>query len=78
MVIDGSKESDDKIQEMLFWDVNNGIARRSWARNQGSIDAIKREMKRTPELQVTLPHFVDDEIIRQEVRDKKQEARSKR
>jgi urocanate hydratase len=63
MVIDGSEESDRKIREMLFWDVNNGIARRSWARNNGSIDAIKREMERTPNLQVTLPHLVDDDII---------------
>lgn len=63
MVIDGSEGSDRKIREMLFWDVNNGIARRSWARNHGSIDAIKREMERTPNLQVTLPHLVDDDII---------------
>lgn len=63
MVIDGSEESDHKIQEMLFWDVNNGIARRSWARNEGSIDAIKREMERTPNLQVTLPNIVDDDLI---------------
>lgn len=63
MVIDGSEECDRKIREMLFWDVNNGIARRSWARNHGSIDAIKREMERTPNLQVTLPHLVDDDII---------------
>ena len=63
MVIDGSEESDRKIREMLFWDVNNGIARRSWARNKGSIDAIKREMERTPGLKVTLPNIVDDEII---------------
>ena len=63
MVIDGSEESDRKIREMLFWDVNNGIARRSWARNHGSIDAIKREMERTPNLQVTLPDLVDDDII---------------
>ena len=63
MVIDGSEESNRKIREMLFWDVNNGIARRSWARNHGSIDAIKREMERTPNLQVTLPHLVDDDII---------------
>ncbi len=63
MVIDGSEESDRKIREMLFWDVNNGIARRSWARNKGSIDAIKREMERTPGLRVTLPNIVDDEII---------------
>lgn len=63
MVIDGSEESDHKIREMLFWDVNNGIARRSWARNEGSIDAIKREMERTPNLQVTLPNKVDDDLI---------------
>ena len=48
---------------MLFWDVNNGIARRSWARNAGSMDAIRREMERTPSLRVTLPNLVDDEII---------------
>jgi len=60
MVIDGSEASDRHIREMLLWDVNNGIARRSWARNQGSIDAIRREMARTPGLQVTLPHLVDD------------------
>ena len=63
MVIDGSEEAERKIRQMLFWDVNNGIARRSWARNNGSIDAIKREMERTPELTVTIPNIVDDEII---------------
>ena len=63
MVIDGSEESERHIREMLFWDVNNGIARRSWARNSGSMDAIRREMERTPELKVTLPNLVDDEII---------------
>ena len=63
MVIDGSEDSDRHIREMLLWDVNNGIARRSWARNSGSIDAIKREMERTPGLQVTLPNLVDDDII---------------
>ena len=63
MVIDGSEESARHIREMLFWDVNNGIARRSWARNEGSMDAIRREMARTPELQVTLPHLVEDRII---------------
>ena len=62
MVIDGSEDSDRHIREMLLWDVNNGIARRSWARNQGSIDAIRREMERTPGLQVTLPYLVDEEI----------------
>ena len=63
MVIDGTDESDRKIREMLFWDVNNGIARRSWARNAGSMDAIRREMERTPELQVTLPNLVDDAVF---------------
>ncbi len=63
MVIDGSADSDRHIREMLLWDVNNGIARRSWARNEGSIQAIKREMQRTPGLVVTLPNFVEDEII---------------
>ena len=63
MVIDGSGEADQRIQRMLFWDVNNGIARRSWARNKGSMDAIQREMNRTPELQVTMPNLVDDELI---------------
>ena len=63
MVIDGSEESDARIREMLFWDVNNGIARRSWARNRGSIDAIRREMERTPGLTVTLPHLADEQIV---------------
>ena len=63
MVIDGSEESERHIKEMLFWDVNNGIARRSWARNQGSMDAIRREMERTPGLTVTLPHLADDQLI---------------
>ena len=63
MVVDGSDDSARRIQQMLLWDVNNGIARRSWARNKGSIDAIKREMERTPNLTVTLPNLVDDGII---------------
>ena len=63
MVIDGSEESERHIKEMLLWDVNNGIARRSWARNQGSMDAIRREMERTPGLTVTLPHLADDQLI---------------
>ena len=64
MVIDGSDESDRHIREMLLWDVNNGIARRSWARNEGAVEAIRREMERTPGLRVTLPSFADDEVIR--------------
>lgn len=63
MVIDGSEDSRRHITEMLFWDVNNGIARRSWARNEGSIRAIEREIERTPGLTVTLPNMVDDSII---------------
>ena len=63
MVIDGSEACDRRIRQMLFWDVNNGIARRSWARNSGSMDAIRREMERTPQLCVTLPNLVDDELL---------------
>lgn len=63
MVIDGTDDADRHIKEMLLWDVNNGIARRSWARNKGAIDAIKREMQRTPGLKVTLPHFADQDLI---------------
>ena len=66
MVIDGSEASDAKIREMLFWDVNNGIARRGWARNTGALDAIRREMERTPQLVVTLPHLVNDDILKTE------------
>ena len=64
MVIDGSEASDRRIREMLLWDVNNGIARRSWARNEGAVSAIRREMERTPGLQVTLPNAADEEMIR--------------
>ncbi|MDR3328118.1 MAG: urocanate hydratase [Prevotellaceae bacterium] len=63
MVIDGSADADRRLKEMLLWDVNNGIARRSWARNKGAIFAIKREMQRTPNLEVTLPNLVDEEIF---------------
>ena len=65
MVIDGSDEAARAIDEMLLWDVNNGIARRSWARNQGAISTIKRQMERTPLLKVTLPNFADGELVRQ-------------
>lgn len=64
MVIDGSDDSARHIREMLLWDVNNGIARRSWARNKGAIDAIRRQMEVTPELQVTLPNFADENLIK--------------
>ena len=63
MVIDGSDSSRRHIEEMLLWDVNNGIARRSWARNKGAISAIKREMERTPGLKVTLPNIADDSLV---------------
>lgn len=63
MVIDGSDDSARHIREMLLWDVNNGIARRSWARNEGAISAIKREMERTPGLRVTLPNIASDDLI---------------
>ena len=63
MVIDGSEEADRRIQNMLLWDVNNGIARRSWARNKGAIFAIEREMQRTPGLKVTIPAIAADEVV---------------
>ena len=64
MVIDGSADADRHIRQMLFWDVNNGIARRSWARNDGARFAILREMERTPELRVTVPNLADENLIR--------------
>ena len=64
MVIDGSEDSARHIREMLFWDVNNGIARRSWARNGAARFAIEREMARTPGLKVTLPNLADEDLIR--------------
>ena len=63
MVLDGSADADRRLKMMLHWDVNNGIARRSWARNDGALFAIKREMERTPDLKVTVPNIADDAII---------------
>lgn len=63
MVVDGSEDSERHIREMLLWDVNNGIARRSWARNKGAMDAIKREMDRQPLLKVTMPNVADESLI---------------
>ena len=63
MVLDGTAGTESKIRMMLHWDVNNGIARRSWARNKEAIFAVKREMERTPELKVTVPYIADDELI---------------
>jgi urocanate hydratase len=63
MLIDGSEKSEKNIESMLFWDVNNGIARRNWARNKGAIDQIKRAMKKNSKLKVTLPNLVDDKLF---------------
>jgi urocanate hydratase len=63
MLLDGSEEADRRLKQMLFWDVNNGISRRSWARNEEAIFAIKRAMNENPMLKVTLPNLVDDALI---------------
>ena len=63
MTLDGSADADRRLNMMLHWDVNNGIARRSWARNEEAVFAIKREMERNPSLKVTLPNFADDSLI---------------
>ena len=63
MVLDGSADSERRLQSMLFWDVNNGIARRSWARNKEAMFAIEREMKRSPNLVVTMPNMVDEDLL---------------
>ena len=63
MVLDGTKDAERRLKSMLFWDVNNGITRRSWARNKGAIFAIKRAMETEPNLKVTLPNEVDDDLL---------------
>lgn len=63
MLLDGSDDADRRLKSMLFWDVNNGISRRSWARNEGAIFAIKRAMEVEPNLKVTLPYFVDENLL---------------
>ena len=63
MVLDGSKEAKRRLESMLFWDVNNGIARRNWARNEGAMFAIERAMKSEPSLKVTVPNIVDDKLL---------------
>jgi urocanate hydratase len=65
MVLDGSKEAEKRLKSMLFWDVNNGISRRNWARNDGATFAIKRAMEIEPNLKVTLPNLVDESILHQ-------------
>jgi urocanate hydratase len=63
MVLDGTEDTAEKLKMMLYWDVNNGIARRSWARNEGALFTLEREMKRTPGLNVTIPYIADDKLI---------------
>ncbi|WP_113925535.1 urocanate hydratase [Cognataquiflexum aquatile] len=64
LLLDGSEEANRRLQSMLFYDVNNGISRRAWARNEEALFAIRREMERTPSLKVTLPEMVDEELLR--------------
>ena len=64
MLLDGSEDADRRLHQMLHWDVNNGIARRSWARNEGAIFAIKRAMEQEPKLKVTIPELVDESLIK--------------
>ncbi len=63
MVLDGSNDAERRLKSMLFWDVNNGIARRNWARNEGAVFAIKRAMESEPNLKVTLPNLVDEDLL---------------
>lgn len=63
MLLDGSEDAEKRLKSMLFYDVNNGIARRAWARNDEALFAIKREMKRRPDLQVTIPNIVEDDLL---------------
>ncbi len=63
MLLDGTEDADRRLKSMLFWDVNNGIARRNWARNEGAVTAIKRAMDLNPNLKVTLPSLADDDLI---------------
>ena len=63
MLLDGSEDADRRLKSMLHWDVNNGISRRSWARNEGAIFAIKRAMKQEPKLKVTIPELVEADVL---------------
>ena len=64
LLLDGTQEAESKLSSMLFWDVNNGIARRSWARNEGAVSAIKRAMETEKDLTVTLPENADDDLVK--------------
>src|SRR5690554_6333535 len=63
LVLDGSQEADNRLKQMLFFDVNNGIARRAWARNKEALEAIEKELQRTPQLKVTTPNLVDQSLL---------------
>ena len=63
MVLEGNKQSEKRLESMLFWDVNNGIARRSWARNEGAVFAANRAMDKEPKLKITIPNMVDDSLF---------------
>jgi urocanate hydratase len=63
LVLDGTADAERRLEQMLFWDVNNGVSRRAWARNDEALFAIKREMDRTPNLKVTLPNIVNDNLL---------------
>jgi urocanate hydratase len=63
MLLDGTAEADRRLQSMLFYDVNNGISRRVWARNDEALFSIKREIERTPGLKVTVPEMVDEGVL---------------
>ena len=68
MVLDGTPETESKLRSMLHWDVSNGIARRSWARNKEALFTLKREMERTPDLKVTVPYIADDKLIEETIK----------
>ena len=74
MVLDGTSECETKLRNMLYWDVNNGIARRSWARNKEAMFTLNREMERTPGLKVTIPYIADDKIIDEALNSQKSKA----
>jgi urocanate hydratase len=63
MVLDGRADTGKKLKMMLHWDVNNGIARRSWARNEGALFTLNKEMEKSPNLKVTIPYIADDKLI---------------
>jgi urocanate hydratase len=63
MLLDGSADADRRLQSMISWDVNNGIARRAWARNEPALFAIREAMKRDPEMKITLPNQVQESLL---------------